>query len=62
MSEENAKIYIVEGSAATKPTEIVAMNDEMAIEIYRQLYEEGMIEQDDLESARVLETKEMIKN
>ena len=65
MSEAQAKIFIVEGNSTEilKPTDIVAMDKEMAIELYKQLYMEQLIDIEDIIfQARVKETKEMVKN
>ena len=65
MNEEQAKIYIVEGNSTEvlKPTDIVAMDKEMAIELYKQLYMEQLIDIEDvIFQARVKETKEMVRN
>ena len=65
MSEEQAKIYLVEGSntEVIKPRDIIAMNNEQAIELYKQLYQEDLIDIEDIVfQARVRETKEMVRN
>ena len=63
--KEEARVFIVEGTSTDilKPTDIVAMNKDMAIELYKQLYMEQLIDIEDIVfQARVKETKEMVKN
>ena len=65
MSEETLKTYTVEGrnTDILKPTDIIASDREMAIEIYKQLYSEQIIGIEEmLFEARVMEEKDMIKN
>ncbi len=62
MSEENTKIYVVEGVVGAKATEIIACNKDQALEIYKQLYNEGMIDLEDLETACIIKEKEILKN
>ncbi len=65
MNEQEAKIYVVEGRNIDilKSTEIVAMDQDMAIEIYKQLYIDQVIELEDIIfEARIKEEKQMVKN
>ena len=38
--DNKAKIYVVEGFVGLKPMNLVALDKQMAIDIYKQLYEE----------------------
>ena len=61
--EENAKIYIIEGISGLKPQEIIALNRNMALELYRQLHDESVIGMGGkLIDCRIVEEKEMERN
>ena len=62
---EETKVFIVEGRDTTflKPTEIIAPNEKMAVEIYKQLYSDKMIQIDDnFFEARIANVSKLEKN